>query len=184
MEDHSIVELYFARDEQAIKETDEKYGRLCLGIALRILGNREDAEECLNDAYLGVWNAIPPARPKRLSAFVCGIIRNLSLKRLEYLGRQKRNAAVLVSLEELEEILPDRSDEVSLDDGALAELISSFLRTQKEETRNIFLRKYYYFDSIEEIALRYGISQSKVKSALFHTRKRLKAYLIKKGVVL
>ena len=144
----------------------------------------KDVDECVSDTYMALWNAIPPARPKSLSAFVCGIVRNLSLKRLEYLGRQKRNAAVLVSLEELEEILPDSAGESSLDSGALATLISSFLRTQKEEARNVFLRKYYYFDSIEEIALRYGISQSKVKSSLFHTRKKLKAYLIKEGIML
>ena len=184
MNDHSIVELYIARDEEAIRQTEAKYGRLCYGIAYRILGNEADAEECLNDTYLGIWNAIPPTRPRSLSAFVCGIARNLSLKRLEALHRQKRDAGVLVSLSELEEILPDHACAPDLDDGELGRLISLFLRTQREDVQRIFLRRYYYLDSVEEIASRYGFTQSKVKSTLFHTRKRLKAYLIKEGVML
>lgn len=107
MEDLKILELYFERNEQAIQETEAKYGKLCRGIAYNILNNREDAEECVNDTYAGVWNAIPPARPNNFTAFVCRIARNQSLKRLEFMKREKRSQAVLVSLDELEAILPD-----------------------------------------------------------------------------
>ena len=181
MDDLQIIELYFQRDEQAVRETDAKYGRLCHRIAYNILGSREDSEECVNDAYMGIWNAIPPARPSNFTAFVCRITRNLSLKRLEFLTREKRSRDVLVSLEELEEVLPD--DRIPQDAGEeeLGRLISDFLRTQKEEARNVFIRKYYFFDSVGEIAERYSFTESKVKNMLLHTRNKLKAYLIKEG---
>ena len=177
MDDRSIIELYFARDEQAIAQTQAKYGKLCYGIAHNILGNAQDAEECVNDTYAGVWNAIPPARPDNLTAFVCRVARNLALKRLASLSRKKRDRAVTVSLSELEEILPDECAADDRDEGEIAALISDFLRTEKEDARNVFIRKYYFFDSVEIIARRYGFSQSKVKSMLYHTRNRLKEYL-------
>lgn len=182
MDDLQIIELYFQRDEQAVRETDAKYGRLCHRIAYNILGSREDSEECVNDAYMGIWNAIPPARPSNFTAFVCRITRNLSLKRLEFLTREKRSRDVAVSLEELEAVLPDERVRPDMDDEALGGLISRFLRGQKEESRNVFIRKYYFFDSIGEIAERYSFTESKVKNMLFHTRNKLKAYLIKEGI--
>ena len=109
MDDLSIIELYFARDKQAIKETDAKYGKLCHSIAYNILNNNEDSEECVNDTYIGVWNTIPPTRPNNFMAFVCRITRNLSLKRIEIMARQKRTQATIVSLDELAEVLPDES---------------------------------------------------------------------------
>ena len=141
MDDLQIIELYFARDERAIRETDIKYGKLCHGIAYNILRNREDAEECVSDTYIGVWNAIPPTRPQNLTAFVCRIARNLSLRRLEALARQKRSQAVLVSLDELSEILADESMARSLTDEDLGGLISGFLRREKADARNVFIRK-------------------------------------------
>ena len=102
MDDLRIIELYFERDEQAIKETDAKYGKLCHSIAYNILNNHEDSEECVNDTYVGVWNAIPPTRPSNFMSFVCKIARNLSLKRLEFMKREKRSADVMLSLDELE----------------------------------------------------------------------------------
>jgi len=182
MDDLKIIELYFARDEQAIGETAAKYGRLCHSIAYNILGNHEDSEECVNDTYVGVWNAIPPARPNNFLAFVCRIARNLSLKRLEFLKREKRSRAVLVSLEELEAGLPDDRFAPDMSDEEIGKLISGFLRGQKEDVRNVFIRKYYFFDPVGEIAKRYGFTESKVKNMLFHTRNKLKDFLIGEGV--
>ena len=180
IDDHNVIELYFARDERAIRETEQKYGKLCHSIARNILGNAQDAEECVNDAYVGVWNAIPPARPDDLGAFVCRVVRNLSLKRLRALSRQKCSREMTVSLSELEEILPDEA--VDGREGEVAAAISAFLRSQSEDVRGVFIRKYYFFDSVAEIAKRYGFSQSKVKSMLYHTREKLKVYLTKEGI--
>ena len=120
MQDLEIIELYFERNERAIKETDDKYGKLCHRIANNILQDAQDAEECVNDAYIGVWNAIPPTRPQHLMSFLCKITRNLSLKRLEAMTRKKRSATV-VSLEELAEILPDESIANGVSDGTLSQ---------------------------------------------------------------
>ncbi len=180
MDDRSIIELYFARNEQAIKETADKYGKLCHGIARGVLGNAQDAEECVNDAYLGIWNAIPPTRPDDLCAFVCRVVRNLSLKRLRALTRQKCSRDVVVSLSELEEILPDEA--VDGREGEIAAAISAFLREQSVDVRGVFVRKYYFFDSVSAISKRYGFSQSKVKSMLYHTREKLRVYLTKEGI--
>lgn len=182
MEDQQIIDLYFDRNEQAITETNVKYGKLCHSIAYNILSNREDSEECVNDTYIGVWNAIPPTRPDNLMAFVCRIARNLSLKRLEFLKREKRSADVILSLDELSAVLPDERYAPDVSDEDVGRLISQFLRTQKEDVRNVFIRKYYFFDSVKEIAERYSFTESKVKNMLFYTRNKLKDYLIKEGV--
>ena len=182
MDDQQIIDLYFDRNEQAISETDMKYGKLCHSIAYNILSNREDTEECVNDTYIGVWNAIPPTRPDNFMAFVCRIARNLSLKRLEYLKREKRSADVILSLDELSAVLPDERYAPDVSDEDVGRLISQFLRTQKEDVRNVFIRKYYFFDSVKEIAERYSFTESKVKNMLFYTRNKLKDYLIKEGV--
>lgn len=184
MDDLRIIELYFDRDEQAIKETEAKYGKLCHSIAYNILHNHEDSEECVNDTYAGVWNAIPPARPYNFTAFICKIARNLSLKRLEFMTREKRSADVLVSLDELAEVLPDERYAPDVSDEDVGRLISEFLRSQKEDVRNVFIRKYYFFDSVGEIAKRYSFTESKVKNMLFYTRNKLKNYLIKEGVAI
>lgn len=184
MNDLDIIELYFERDEQAIKETELKYGKLCHNIAYNILNNNEDSEECVNDTYIGVWNAIPPARPNNFMAFVCRIARNLSLKRLESMSRQKRSQAMLVSLDELTEVLSDESIVNGVSDEDIGKLISAFLQNEKEDIRNVFIRKYYFFDSIGDIAVRYSFTESKVKNMLHHTRTKLKDYLIKEGIEL
>ena len=180
IDDRSVIELYFARDERAIKETADKYGKLCLRLACNIVGNEQDAEECVNDAYAGLWNAIPPADPEDLCAFACRVVRNVSLKRLRALTRQKCSRDMTVSLCELEEILPDEA--VDGREGEISAAISAFLRTQSEQVRGVFIRKYYFFDSVSDIAKRYGFSQSKVKSMLYHTREKLKEYLTKEGI--
>ena len=182
MDDLRIIELYFERNELAIKETDAKYGKLCHGIAYNVLQNHEDSEECVNDTYIGVWNAIPPTRPNNFMSFVCKIARNLSLKRLEFINRKKRRAEVLLSLDELAAVLPDERYAPGVSDEDVGKLIGKFLRTQKEEVRNVFIRKYFFFDSIADIAERFGFSESKVKNMLFHTRNKLKDHLINEGV--
>ena len=174
MDDQRIIELYFERDEQAIRETDAKYGKLCHSIAYNILNNHEDSEECVNDTYISVWNAIPPTRPNSLTALV--------LKRFEFMKREKRSADVLASLDELSAILPDERYSPDVSDEDIGKLISKFLRSQKEDVRNVFIRKYYFFDSVKEIAGRYGFTESKVKNMLFYTRNKLKDFLIKEGI--
>lgn len=182
MNDLQIIELYFARDEAAIKETDAKYGKLCFQISNNILHCDPDAEECVNDTYLTVWNQIPPTRPNRFSAFLCRIVRNLSLKRYEYNTAEKRNAAALIPLSELEGVLTDDRIGDGVSDEHLGALISVFLREQKPDVRGVFVRRYFFFDAISDIAARYGFGESKVKSMLFHTRNKLKIFLQKEGI--
>lgn len=181
MEDLQIVELYFARNEIAIHETDKKYGKICFSVANNILNHIEDANECVNDTYLGVWNAIPPTRPNSFVAFICRITRNLSLNRLSYNLAQKRNV-LIVSFNELEEVLPDNRIDLSVQDEDLGRIISEFLKTEPTDERNVFIRKYWFFDSIRDISERYAFSESKVKAMLYRVRKRLKAHLKKEGV--
>ena len=182
MDDTQIIELFFARNEQAIKETDAKYGKLCFSVANRILENNEDSEECVNDTYLNAWNKIPPTRPNHFSAFLCKITRLISLKKLEFSSALKRTSAVIVSFEELEGVLQDPKISPATDAEDLGKLISSFLRREKEDARNIFLRKYFFCDSVSEIAERYRLNENTVKSMLFRTRNRLREYLRKEGV--
>ncbi len=182
MEDEKILDLYFDRDEKAIHETDVKYGAHCRRIAYNILANHEDSEECVNDTYLGAWNAIPPTRPNSFIAFLSRITRNLSLKRLEYRSREKRSDALTVSFEELEYVLPDDRFAPGVSDEEIGSLISRFLESQKEDARNIFIRRYFFFDSVKDIAEHYSFTESKVKSLLLRTRSKLRDYLQKEGV--
>ncbi len=182
MDDSMIIELYFARNEQAIRETDSKYGKLCLHVSNNILCNTEDAEECVNDTYLTVWNKIPPTRPCNFSAFLCKIVRNLSLKKMEFVLAIKRNRNATVSFSELEAILPDRSIACNAERDELAKAISRFLADEKEIARHVFIRRYFFFDSVSEIANRCSFTESKVKNMLYHTRNKLKDYLRKEGL--
>lgn len=183
MEDEQIIALYFSRDELAIRETDEKYGRLCFQIANHLLQSPQDCEECVNDAYSCLWKQIPPQHPQCLMAFLGKITRNLALKRLEYASAAKRSPDAVISLSELEEVLPDRQPaDSAADDASIGRLIDAFLRQQKADVRNVFLRRYWFFDSVSEIAARYHFSESKVKSILFRTRSKLRQYLKKEGV--
>ena len=182
MDDRNIIELYFDRNENAIKETDNKYGKLCLRVAYNVLNNHSDSEECVNDTYLSVWNQIPPTRPNNFMAFLCKITRNISLKRYSFNHAAKRNGLIDISFSELESILPDYTYQPNLEDEYLGGLISDFLRSETEDARNVFLRKYWFFDTVEEIAERYSFTESKVKSMLSRTRNRMKDFLIQKGV--
>lgn len=182
MDDSKIIELFFERSESAIIQTSIKYNALCLSIATNILGNTEDSEECVNDTFLTLWNNIPPQKPENLSAYICRIIRNLSLKKLEHNLAKKRDTRITISLSELEEVLPDEAICDKFDDEEIGRIISEFLKKEKADARNVFIRKYWYFDSVSAIAIRYKFSESKVKSMLYHTRNRLKKHLIKEGV--
>lgn len=183
MNDDQIIELFWARLEDAIQATSEKYGRLCLYIANNILASRLDSEECVNDAYLGLWNAIPPQRPSKLSVFAGRITRNLALKRYEYLSAAKRNPEAVCSFEELDDCVSGGNYvENELEDRRIEAAISDFLWEQSEEKRNVFIRRYWYFESIESICKRTGFSRSKVKSMLFQLRKKLREYLESEGI--
>lgn len=181
MDDSAIIELYFGRDEQAIRVTSEKYGGLCFRVAHNILGSREDAEEVVNDAYLAAWESIPPARPESLRSYICGIARNHALKRFEFNKAAKRMPKALLSFAELEEMLTDSTSQPDISAMELGELIENFLKEQSADARCVFVRRYYFFDSISDIAKKYSFGESKVKTLLSRTRKKLKNYLNKEG---
>ena len=183
MDDKEIIKLYWERDEAAIKETSSKYGKLCAYIANNILSNYEDSEECVNDTWLAVWNAIPTQRPERFSAFVSKITRNLALKKYEYISAAKRNHSAVSSLEELGECVSGTDNvESEMERKHIEYAINQFLWKQSDEKRNVFIRRYWYFDSIESICMRTGFSQSKVKSMLYGMRQKLKKYLEGEGI--
>ena len=183
MEDAAIVQLYLDRDEDAIARSRDKYGRMLFGIALNILRMREDAEECENDTYFTAWNKIPPDRPGLLGAYLSKIVRYLSLNRRKAEDAQKRPK--LMSVEsELLECLPDtETPETALENGCLREAIGEFLRAQRQEDRIVFLRRYFYGDSLDKIAQRTGFSEGKIKSILHRLRIRLKERLAKEGLL-
>lgn len=182
MEDHRIVDLYFARSEQAIAETQRKYGRYCRAVAYNILLSREDAEECENDTYLRAWNAIPPHRPSRLATFLGKITRNLALDRYDRMHTQKRAHTAAV-FEEMEECLPS-GDASPADEIALKEAINGFLSTLTKRDRVIFMRRYWYMLPLRDIAQGMAVTESGVKAILSRTRLKLKHYLEKEGITI
>ena len=182
MEDRAIVDLYWERDERAIRETQKKFERYCHRIAYNILSSDEDAEECVNDAYLAAWNSMPENRPTYLGGYMAKIIRNISLGRYDRNHAAKRHG-VQVVFEELEGCLSDwETPEVQYEQGCLREVLNSFLEGLDEQKRVIFLRRYFYTDSIAQIAERMQMSEGKVKSILFRLRGQLAAYLKEAGV--
>lgn len=182
MKDASIIELFWNRNEIAIEETNKKYGRLCSRVSLNILNSIPDTEECINDSYLAVWNSIPEDRPEHFSAYLCRIVRNLSLKRLEYNTAAKRSPDLLASFDEIEGcVSATQNPEYSFDAKQLGKSISGFLREQNEQNRMIFIRRYWYFDSVKKIAGDTGIKEDKVSVILFRMRKKLKKHLEKEG---
>ena len=182
MDDISIIEMYFARDEQAIEETDKKYGGLCFRLANNILSDTEDSRECVNDTYFAVWNRIPPEQPDQFRAYILKITRNLAMKKFRYILADKRSRDMTVSYSELEEILPGSGSDQNIEYAQLGQLLNEFLRKEKEDSRNVFIRKYFFFDSVKEISGQYGFSESRIKSMLYHSRIRLKNYLRKEGI--
>ncbi len=186
MEDSQIVALYFQRSEQAIQETAKKYGSYCFSIAHNILGNREDAEEAVNDTYLGAWATIPPHRPVVLATFLGKIARRTAIKRYQQSRAQKRGGGELaLAVEELSDFLSDGSTpESAIENAELTQLLNNFLRKLPKEERAVFVSRYWYFDPVAEIAKRFGFSQSKVKSMLARTRKKLSTTLQREGITL
>ncbi len=175
--DREIIDLYFARDERAITETERSYGRACLRVSMGILGSHADAEECVNDTYLKTWESIPPARPASLCAYICRIVRNLSIDRLRVLNAARRNRDLTVSLSELEECIPVREDAA----GELAEVLSDFLRGIDERDRALFLGRYWYAIPVKTLAVEWDMSPTAVSLRLGRTRARLKDYLTERG---
>lgn len=170
MEDNQILALFFARNEQGLKELEAKYGSRLKHLAMGILPE-EDALECVNDTYLAVWNSIPPKKPEFLFAYTAKICRNLALNRLEWESAAKRNAVVVELSEELSQCIPDAS--ATMEDRELARLIGAFLKTLPAEKRSLFVRRYWYGESIRELSKAFGYRESKVKSILFRLRNQL-----------
>ena len=186
MEDREIIELYWSRSESAISRTAEKYGRYAHKIAYSILGSFEDSEECVNDTYIKVWNSIPPQRPNSLTAYIGRIVRNLSLDKYRSYTADKRGAGYTTSvLEELESCIPSADDGRSFDDQlALTEILNCFLMNLPPQTRKVFMSRYWYFNSIKEIAKEHRMTEGKVKMLLLRTRRELKKHLEKEGAYL
>jgi RNA polymerase sigma-70 factor (ECF subfamily) len=182
MEDQQIVDLYFARSESAITETDRKYGRYCHSIAYNILEDHEDAKEIVNDTYLKAWNTIPPNRPDPLKPYVGMISRHLSLDHYEEYHTQKRGGQVPLVLEELAECIPDNDSREDIGESvALKDALAKFIRSLPDKTQRIFLRRYWYASSVAEIAEEYGMRENSVNVLLHRTRKKLKDHLQKEG---
>ena len=184
MEDEKIVELFLKRDETAVSETEKKYGHYCYAIASNILFNQEDAEECVNDTLLGAWISIPPHRPELLSTFLAKITRQLSIKKLRTMNAQKRGGGKQnLAMDELEECIPSgMSIDEQLEAEELAKVVNAFLGTLKTTERSVFLRRYWYFESVGEIAARFRYSESKVKSMLKRTRDKLRIRLLEEDI--
>lgn len=183
MEDYTIIELFYARKEQAIVELASKYGGICTCVAKNILNDARDAEECVNDAYLGAWNTIPPQNPNPLLSYICRIVRNLAINRYHANSARKRNSIYDISLDELMGCFP-ASSYVEEEFSAIetAQFINQFLGTLDKENRMMFVSRYWYSDSIEDIAELFGISRHNVTMRLSRTREKLRKYLIKEGV--
>ena len=183
MEDYRIVDLYWARDENAIRESDVKYGRMLQALSLSLLSSREDAEECVNDTYLAAWEAMPTARPTYLGAFLSKITRRISVDRWRALHRQKRGGVDTV-IEELTECVSDRSTPQSeYESRCLSEAINGFLAAQPPERRAIFIRRYFCSQSTAEIAEALRIGESKVKVTLHRMREKLRVELEAKDLL-
>ena len=183
MEDREIVELFWQRNEDALEKSREKYGGLCFSVARRLLSCGEDAEEAVSDALLRAWNSIPPQRPDSLDAYLAKLVRRAAIDRLRYGSAGKRwSGEAALALDELGDCVPsgERTEE-RLEAAELAALIARFLRSRPEEARKVFLRRYWYVESIADIASSFGYSESKVKSLLFRTRKGLRRFLEKEG---
>ncbi len=184
MEDSEIIELLNMRDERAISEMKKKYEKICLHIAGRILSQHEDIEECVSEAYFSVWDSVPPKVITDLRLYLCRLVKNTAVNRFGYNTAQKRRPEFSVSLDELADCIPSNvNTEESVDYSMLGTVISRFLRSEKEKSRLMFVRRYWYCDSIAEIAERFGISEKNAAVHLFRTRNKLKEFLRKEGYI-
>lgn len=184
MDDNQIIELYFRRDEDAIRQTALAYGSKLYALAHRILQNSEDAEESVSDTYLKTWDAIPPTRPTYFFAYLAKICRFVSFGRLDWKNAAKRKAEIVELSAEMELCIPDLREEQRIESEELGHLLNAFLGTLPEESRKIFMRRYWYSDSITDIAQRYHLGESNVKTKLFRTRNALRSFLEKEGITL
>lgn len=186
MNDQEIIALFWTRNERAIYVTAEKYGNYCHAIAYNILYNRLDAEECVNDTYLGAWNSIPPKKPNILTGFLGKITRNLALNRYKRDHAEKRGGGqVEIALSELENCIPDvKGVEQAVEEELLATVINKFLRAQAKNKRNVFVLRYWYLYPVKDIADMYGASESKIKAILFRMRNELRKTLEKEEISL
>ncbi len=185
MTDEKIIELFFARDEAALNHTAEKYEKYCYTVAYNILSNHQDSEECVNDTYLAAWQSIPPERPKQLSAYLGKIVRNFALMRHRKERAYKRSANIAVISDEILALIPDNFDiSEEYDARRIGFIIDTFLRTINKTDRQIFVRRYWYCDSIADICRQFGFGESRVKVSLHRTREKLAETLKKEGVAL
>lgn len=184
MEDSKIIALFFSRDEDAIYYTSEAYGEKLQTLADNVVRNELDAQECVSDTYLKAWDTIPPQRPNHFFAYLAKICRHFALGRLDWKNAAKRKAEVVSLTQEMENCIPDRSLDIALEAKALGRILDAFLRTLTAENRMVFMRRYWYVDTISEIAARYGITESAVNMRLKRTREKLHSYLEKEGILL
>ena len=182
MTDTEIIDLYWNRSEDAIGHTDAVYGRKLRSLSNRILNNPSDSEEVVNDTYLKTWQTIPKYRPQFFYAYIAAICRNLSLNLLDWQQAAKRKAEIVSITDELELCIPDSSQENALRGKEIGKALDSFLDTLPKDSRIIFLRRYWYADTVGNIAKRYGMTESKVKMQLLRTRAKLKDYLEQEGI--
>ena len=183
IDDEKIIEMFFERSEQGIRELDIKYGAVCRSLSYNIVNNRQDAEECVNDAYLGAWNAIPPVRPNPLLSYIVKIVRNISLKTYWRKEAAKRSGHYTIALEEIEGYIADQKTvEDEIEAGELARIIGEFLDTLTVENRVIFMRRYWFADSYRDIAEFMGLSEKNISVRLTRIREKMKQYLIEREV--
>ena len=184
MEDEKIIDLFFARSEQGIQELDNQYGAICRSLSYNIVNNRQDAEECVNDAYLAVWNTVPPARPSPLLAYLCRIVRNLSLKVYWKKSAAKRSSVYTIAMEEIEACVADRKTvEDEIEARELARIMEEFLDTLTLENRVIFLHRYWFADSYKDIAELMGLTEKNISVRLTRIRQKMRQYLMERGVL-
>ncbi len=182
MDDNKIIELYFARNEEAIRQTEKAYGGRLLRLADRILGCNEDAEESVSDTYMKAWETIPPQWPKHFFAYLAKICQHFALGRLDWKNAAKRKAEVVSLTQEMELCIPDGHRDREMEGKELGRILNEFLKTLTPDNRMVFMRRYWYVETIPEIAQKYGISESAVMTRLSRTRKKLSAYLEKEGI--
>lgn len=184
IDDEKIIEMFFERSEQAIRELDIKYGKICHNLSYNIVNNRQDAEECVNDAYLGAWNAIPPVRPNPLLSYIVKIVRNISLKIYWRKEEAKRSGHYTIALEEIEGYIADQKTvEDEIEARELARIIGEFLDTLTLENRVIFMRRYWFADSYKDIAEFVGLTEKNISVRLTRIREKMRQYLIEREVL-
>ncbi|MBE6648815.1 MAG: sigma-70 family RNA polymerase sigma factor [Ruminococcaceae bacterium] len=181
MEDEKIIMLYWERNENAISETESKYGKYCYTIAYNILHSHEDSEECLSDTWNGAWNTMPPEKPTKLQCFLARITRNIAIDRLRYDKAKKRDGEIDVAIDEYWECIPNRDAQIE-DKFALKQAINGFLSRLDVQTRVIFMRRYWYSMSVKDIAKGMQLSESHISVILHRTRMKFKDYLTKEGI--